>query len=206
MGWSEMLEGLYSPGTPWTLMADGVSYTNGSLQALRVDDFGPGGPLDANLGFAGSASDQVWIGEQVSVRARARFAANEQVFGYDIQGDAAGAQELFTVTGERLSVGGSALLNVESSDSWVWVRSGQGGTWKSDDEQNSDTADHTLTFQLTGLGDGQNHWLLGIEDLANLGDRDYNDLVVEIAVPLPEPASALLLSIGALGTLRRRAR
>ncbi len=204
LGWPEMLEGIYSPGTAWALMADGVSYSNGTLQALRADDFGLSGPLDANLGSAGSATDQLWTGDQVSVRARARFAANEQIFGYEVQGDATGTQELFAVTGSGLSVGGSATLNAESSDSWVWVRSGEGGAWKSADAQNSEAADHMITFQLTGFGDGQNHWLLGVEDIAGLGDRDYNDLVVEIASPLPEPASALLLGLAAL--LRRKGR
>jgi hypothetical protein len=70
-----------------------------------------------------------------------------------------------------------------------------------------------VTYRIEGLPDRATHatWLLMFEDLAGGGDRDYNDLVVEVkAIPLPPalwPAAALLAGLAgvcALRSVRRR--
>ena len=69
---------------------------------------------------------------------------------------------------------------------------------------------------ITGAaGNPDNHigaFVIAFEDLSGLGDRDYNDLVVEVRgvsdAPIPLPGTLVLAAAGlaGLGALRIRAR
>ena len=55
--------------------------------------------------------------------------------------------------------------------------------------------------------DRPNTWVIAWEDIAGGGDRDYNDLVVEVSLaPVPIPPAILLLGSGlvAMIGIRRR--
>lgn len=197
---TEIFEAVYSPGTAWVpfgTRVDGqghpIDFTNGALQAVRVDDYALGGVLDANTGAAGLTDDQVWGGGPVTINALARYASYSQRLGYDALGDAAGYVNLFDVSGSGLNVSGTAVLDLVPGQTWAWARAGTGQTYYSVPALNHDQQDHLVTYQLQGLADGRSRWLLCWEDLPNRGDKDYNDLVVELSAPVPEPASAVLL-------------
>lgn len=206
----EILEGIYSPGTPWVELGTrtdptggAVDFTNGTLEALRIDDFGVGGPLNVISSSAGDADDQLWTGGPISATAEARYAEYTQEFGYDLVGDGLSYVKLFDLLGYGLGVTGDGVVEFAADDVWAWCRAGTGSTWSSDNNANSDTRDHLVTYELAGLQDNLKHWLLFWEDLPCLGDADYNDLVVEITA-VPEPCSAILLAGGlGLGVLRR---
>jgi hypothetical protein len=67
----------------------------------------------------------------------------------------------------------------------------QAGAWGSTDP----SFQHFAVFQQ----DPGVYWL-GIEDLPGGGDKDYNDMVVQVAAaPVPEPATMLLLGSGLIG-------
>ncbi len=75
-------------------------------------------------------------------------------------------------------------------------------TWYSDSSRNSD--DGFVHF--VGFEQGDVLYF-GFEDLANGGDRDYNDFVGSIgSAPIPEPSAALLFGFGSLslGAVTRR--
>ncbi len=88
-------------------------------------------------------------------------------------------------------------------------------TWYSKESMNPFNEDHMVTYRIIGNGFGHTDNMIGnlvlawedkpytqtetFESITNLGDRDYNDLVVEIGTATPEPASAALLGIGFLG-------
>ncbi|MFQ5946733.1 MAG: DUF4114 domain-containing protein [Anaerolineae bacterium] len=71
--------------------------------------------------------------------------------------------------------------------------------WSSRQSDNSDGAlDHMVAWRITTTG----NFVLAWEDLARLGDKDYNDLVVEVhgAAPAsPESGSLLLIGAGLVG-------
>jgi hypothetical protein len=74
----------------------------------------------------------------------------------------------------------------------------------SDSSQNVDFFDHMVTFAVTGGIDNtlisdlglKKTYVMAWEDQLGGGDRDYNDLVIEVAyVNLPEPSSTFLIII-----------
>lgn len=208
-GHASILEQVLSPGISWTSFAytsqrsrPAVDWTNGTLTAIRLDDSGLGGVLDVNVGGAGSADDSRWSGGPVTARALARFADYDQEFGY-----ARGSGQftkLFDVSGYGFAVSGSAGLTLPAGKTWYWGRAGDGQTWFSKPARNSDHEDHLVTYQITGLNDGLNHWMLFWEDFDHLGDKDYNDLVVGLTAPVPEPAAVLLVAAGCVALAWQR--
>lgn len=209
-GHLEILAAYYSPDAAWLatgVNADGVGtpvdFSNGTLTAQRVDDFGLGAALDP-LAAPGQADDQVWQGGEYEIHAVARYAGYSQIVGHDVLGDDQGYLPLFTISGSGMNVTGHASLTVPADATFAWIRSGnKGGIWSSDMSQNSDGADHMVTYYISGIDDGYDHWLLFFEDLPNAGDHDYNDLVVEV-VALPEPGTLLGLLPLMLTIIRRR--
>jgi len=194
-----ILEAYYSPGSTWASFGtrtDGagqsVDYANGSLTATRVSDFGLGGILNPAATALPAADDALWTGTAYELRAVARYASYTQEFGYDLSGDGLGYVKLFDVSGWGTAVSGSATLALNSGDTLTWNRAGTGNLFSSRPGDNLDELDHMVSYRISGLGDGRNHFVLFWEDLPCGGDHDYNDLVVE-AVAVPEPGTLVAL-------------
>ncbi|MBV5338836.1 MAG: DUF4114 domain-containing protein [Deltaproteobacteria bacterium] len=80
----------------------------------------------------------------------------------------------------------------------------EGYTFYTHTSLNADNKDHFRVYDTsahTGTGFSQSDVVLGIEDLYNLGDHDYDDMVVGVTdvSPVPEPGTMLLFGIGMLG-------
>jgi len=203
------------------LAAVNNAYTNGTgITATRVDDAlaggGPGGNLHLVFGApGGSTTDQLWVDGIADAKAEAKFAAYSQQFGYDLL-DGLGYQPLFnvTMTGPTgYDVSGSNSHQFSLGFPWNWARSGQGGTFNSQESRNTDGLDHMVTYQITSLTDpGKAVWMLFWEDLpgsftSGSSDRDFNDLAVEVrgtVVPLPGADILAMIGFAGLSVLRYR--
>jgi hypothetical protein len=200
-------------GTFLAAVNNAPSYTNGSITATRVDDFlaGGGAGTDLHLVFPPAAgnTDQQWVDGIAIASAEAKFAAYSQKFGYD---DSGVYVNLFDVTGSQYAVSGSNSHQFSLGVPWNWARSGQGGTFYSQESRNTDGLDHMVTYQITGvtgLDPGEAVWMLFWEDLtgsfnSGTSDRDFNDLAIElratpVATVVPLPGADVLAMIGFAG-------
>jgi Domain of unknown function (DUF4114)/PEP-CTERM motif len=178
---------------------------------------GQGGILDTLYGLDNVKRidddlDQLWKHKNDNnslVQAEAKFASYSQSFGY-IRGEEGNSfSELFTVSAGNKGylVDNSSIFSVNDSGNPFRFGNDPEAQYAPDlissaEADNLDKKDHMLTWYIMS-GEHKGNYVLAWEDLVNLGDRDYNDLVVEISgiqpTAVPEPASIFLLGSGLLG-------
>lgn len=178
-------------------------FSNGTVSALRVYDIdGPGETIHI---FTGSQLnvDQIWTDGIAHVTAQAKYAANTQSFGWN--GGGLGTDNYIELlTHDDVTLG--TVVPIVIAGNFLWGTKPNGDEWWSKNSLNVDTLDHLVTYKIEGLQTNWTVWLLFWEDLGYSppsSDRDFNDFVIEVRA-LPEPASMLLLGLGALALLRKR--
>jgi hypothetical protein len=177
---------------------------------------GPGGILDqlyglGNLQRVDDAVDTVWVPANGNASAKAKFATFTQNFGYipDLNGDFNFDESfvsLFSVAGIGINSGPTVSVPLSSGNvGFLWALDPSGAPlWTSLPSKNSDGLDHMVTWSIV---DTPSTWVIAWEDLPGGGDRDFNDLVVEVHLaPVPIPSAILLLGSGlvAMIGIRRR--
>lgn len=165
-------------------------------------------------------SDSYWTARSISGQMVVEIAgyAGSNAFGIFKQGSPGTRLQLFA--GSAGAGANSGLLAIPtgwSSFGFYLENTSASFIWYSDASLNPFGYDHFVTFKGTegqtltssGVTFGNNDYLIGIEDL-NLGDYDYNDMVVKLHMnPVPDAGSSALMLGGACALLcglrRRRA-
>lgn len=179
-----------------TLYEGAVGYTSGATIMSTLYGLGNYTRISDNL-------DNVLLNSTVGTVAtvEAKYAGNSQKLSY--VGANNGTTVLFNnVTGNGyLNLGPVALPSTNLPENFRFLLqspSGSGPTFSSDRFLNASNFDHMVTFQLTG-----GRFVFAFEDTTGGGDKDYNDLVVELTFSggsnpiIPEPATVGLFGIGA---------
>jgi hypothetical protein len=213
--------GTFTPTSPGS-----ADLSNGTLTAVRIDDgttgTTPTGTSDGTSTLQPvGGSDELWQGTVSTATALAVFAAHDQFFGYIPEAAGGSYAQIFSNWGVNYDVNGAAAappggsLVADNTGVFRFARFGDDG-WlqSSSDVDNSDGMDHMITYQIDGLGNGVNTYVLCFEDTPkqDCGDFDFNDLVVQVTGPeavqvaaTPEPATGLgLCTLGLMLASRRR--
>jgi len=211
-----------------TFKADNQGYTNGTIRALRVEDFNASNAPLSVSGLPGPAgpvsSDRFFSNGDFSARAVASNRQNDVSYSFgllpgtkDIAGETASYTKLFDVTG-RGGVGdvaGDVSQSDRSGQSWRWAvqanyADGSAATYTSRAEDNADGKDHFATYLIEGLNKGSSSgatWALFFEDMdstraaASQSKRvsDFDDLVVEVRSPAGKGADLSGSATGSAG-------
>ena len=174
-----------SPGEPSLLSQGGILDTlYGLANVTRIED----SPLPG---------DQLWVNLNGGATATATFSAASQTFGY-IPGSSGGTfVPLFTVSLDGYYPGGSGIIPGGVPIFRLADQVGGGRVWSSQESDNTPwQLDHMVTWLITG-GPSAGNYAIAWED-QDLGDADYQDLVVELdlAAPVPVPGAVLLGMLG----------
>jgi len=175
---------------------------------------GTGGILDNLYGwenltrsddYDAPLTDQLWFNPNGGAVARAKFAAHE----HDLY---AGDHFLFTTDGSYFGYVSGPAATFTSSQSGSLFRFrlhdvSSGSWWSSVQSENNLGRDHMVTWKITDNVDHPNNEIgncvIGWEDL-DLGDTDYQDLVLEVhgvSPVVPEASTLLLFGSGLSGLL-----
>lgn len=195
---------------------DGILNFGNGVTASRIADYGGSGATDVgstthlNLGGA-STNDQIWQDGVVHLQARSRYAGYEQNFGFQTGATTSGPG--FSNTALSIAAGFSDGgvgddVSIGSAVDFRWMRADDSaGTTNVLTSRASDNGDvdQMIAFEIFGVNGGR-RYVVFFEDIgAGEGDRDFNDLAMEIvAIPLPTGGGIAAASLGALALFRRR--
>ena len=171
-----------------TFVADGANFSNGSINAVRLDD----------------SHDQIYGPGEYDMTVVAKFAAPEESVDFIYGRTGMDFWRMQNVSGFGYDITGTQGALINFNGHFRWALDDEKGMYTSQPSDNPNQQDAMITYRIKGESDKLVHYVLLFENLdpdkpGHKTRNDYNDLVLSVTKGLYQPVALPLPSAAYTG-------